>query len=88
MRVRYGTPMHESATPSSDADGSAVRLEPLAYTVPEAAAALRQGERKVWALVKAKKIRSYTVGTSRRISRQALLDFQRELEMAEQENVA
>ena len=65
--------MRESATPSDIAD--ATEPEPLAYSVPKAAKALSMGPRTVWNLVWSNKIRSYKVGKSVRISRQALLDF-------------
>ena len=74
--------MHESAIADHTPADASTR-EQLAYSVPEAAKALSMGVRKVWQLEKEGKIRSYRVGRSVRISRQALLDF-----IEQQENAA
>jgi excisionase family DNA binding protein len=68
--------MHESATPSTPSVGTALgEPEQLAYKVPHAAKLLDMGERKVWALVHSGQIESFTIGTARRVTRQAILDY-------------
>lgn len=55
--------------------GSADDVEQIAYSVTRAARLLDLSERKLWQLVKDGEIASYRVGTARRISRVALLEF-------------
>lgn len=74
--------MHESAIADSTTTDASTR-EQLAYTVPEAAKCIGMGERKMRQLVADGTIRSFKVGTSRRISRAALLAF-----IEQQENAA
>lgn len=62
--------MHESATPPTDTDASQI-----AYKIPNAARVLDMGVRKVWALVHSGEIESFKIGSSRRVTRQALLDY-------------
>jgi excisionase family DNA binding protein len=68
--------MHESASPHTPSVGIDVR-EPdqLAYKVPHAARLLDMGERKVWELVHSGELASFKVGTARRVTRQAILDY-------------
>lgn len=75
-RSAYVTPMHESATPPTPPVGIALaEPEQVAYKVPHAAKLLDLGERKVWQLVYSGELESFTVGTARRITRQAILDY-------------
>lgn len=62
--------MHESATAALGSEP-----EQIAYSVSRAARLLDLSERKVWQLVQAGEIKSYRVGTARRITRAALIEF-------------
>lgn len=60
--------MHADAAERSSASGNAeIVRPPLAYTVPEAALALRISERQVWELIRTGAIESIRIGRSRRI---------------------
>ncbi|RAG81731.1 DNA-binding protein [Streptacidiphilus pinicola] len=48
---------------------------PEALTVPEVMAALRLSRNKVYDLLRARELRSFTVGRSRRIAVESLADF-------------
>lgn len=68
--------MQADAAPSNPVNGIAIPTsEPLAYTVPEVAQALRISDRKAWAMVAAGKIESILIGSSRRVPRAALHDY-------------
>lgn len=68
--------MHESASPLTPPGGTALEdTEQLAYRVPRAAKLLDMGERKVWELVHTGELESFTIGTARRITRKAILDY-------------
>ena len=56
-------------------DAIAASGDRLTYKVREAAAILGIGERTLWALVKENCIDSITIGSSRRITRDALIAF-------------
>lgn len=47
----------------------------IAYKVNEAAKLLDLSERTVWSLIRSDELESFLVGTARRVSRAALLDF-------------
>jgi len=68
--------MHESTTPlAPPVDTAPGEPEQIAYTVPRAARLLDMGERKVWQLVHDGEMDSFTIGTARRVTRQAILDY-------------
>lgn len=67
--------MHESTTPNAPPVGTDAEPGQIAYKVPHAARLLDMGERKVWQLVHSGELESFTIGTSRRITRQAILDY-------------
>lgn len=59
--------------PPTDTD--AIDESQIAYKIPNAARVLDMGVRKVWALVHSGEIESFKIGSSRRVTRQALLDY-------------
>lgn len=67
---------------SSERSAEASTPERLAYRVREAAELLGLSERKVWQLVERQEIESFTIGTARRISRDALLAYVEKLRSA------
>lgn len=68
--------MHESASPHTPTVGTALgEPDQLAYRVPRAAQILDMGERKVWELVHNGEIPSFTIGSARLVTRQALVDY-------------
>lgn len=73
MESEYVDSMHGDAVHRNAGHG--IAPEPMAYTVPEAADALRLSERQVWNLVGAGTIESITIGRSRRITRAALTAY-------------
>jgi excisionase family DNA binding protein len=73
MQSRYLDCMHADAAERNTTSGNAeIGSEPLAYTVPEAAAALRISERQVWELLRLGRVESIKIGRSRRIPRAGL----------------
>ncbi len=72
--------MHESA--SQDTATGATGAEQIAYKVPSAARILDMSERKVWDLVHTGEIDSFKIGSSRRVTRQALLEYIQRREQA------
>lgn len=65
--------MHESASPNTVTDETGEGQ--LAYKIPHAARVLDMSVRKVWALVHSGEIESFKIGSSRRVTRKALLNY-------------
>lgn len=75
--------MHRTATPGNAALGTdPLEVEALAYTVPRAARLLDISDRKAWELVHNGTIESIKIGTSRRVTRAALLAYVESLRSA------
>lgn len=68
--------MHDSAA-RGNANGA--NAGPLALTVPEVSRELKLSIRTAWALVHSGKLPSFKIGRSRRVTREALEQFVRDL---------
>lgn len=75
MGAAIVSPMHGSAVTDTPTDGIMTDPAQIAYSVPRAAELLDISERQVWSLIASEDLKSFKVGTSRRIARAALLDY-------------